>query len=42
VTCSVGTDLAATLARVSVDQRVGVTCGLVDGSYRLLTIRAAR
>ena len=42
VTCSVGADLAASLTRVSVDQQVSVTCGLVDGGYRLLTIRSAR
>ena len=41
-TCSAGVDLAASLARVSVDQQVSVSCGLVDGSYRLLAIRATR
>lgn len=42
VTCSVNADLATALARLAVDQQVSVACGLVDGSYRLLTIRAAR
>ena len=41
-TCSIGTDLAADAARVSVGQKVKATCGLVDGSYRLLSLRANR
>lgn len=42
VSCVVGTDLAASVARVSVGQKVKVTCGYVDGSYRLLSIRIDR
>ena len=38
-TCAVGADLAATVARVSTGQKVTVACGLVDGSYRLLSLR---
>lgn len=41
-TCAIGTDLAATVASVSVGQKVKATCGLVDGSYRLLSLRIAR
>ena len=41
-TCAVGADLAATVARVSTGQKVKATCGLVDGSYRLLSLRSDR
>ena len=41
-TCAVGADLAATVARVSTGQKVKATCGLVDGSYRLLSLRSNR
>ena len=40
--CSVGSDLAATVARVSTGDRIQITCGLVDGSYRLLSLRTSR
>ena len=42
VSCVVGSDLAAAVARVSVGAKVTATCGLVDGSYRLLSLRAER
>ena len=41
-TCVVGADLAATVASVSTGQKVKATCGLVDGSYRLLSLRIDR
>jgi hypothetical protein len=39
VTCTVGADFATRVAKVSTGQRVSVTCGIVDGSYRLLALR---
>ena len=42
VTCVVGADFTAAVARLSTGQKVGVTCGLVDGSYRLLSLSAKR
>lgn len=40
--CAVGTDLAAAVARVSTGDRIRITCGLVDGSYRLLSLQTSR
>lgn len=40
--CVVGSDLAASVATVSVGQKVKATCGFVDGSYRLLSLRLDR
>lgn len=42
IACAVGSDLAATVARISAGQKVNATCGLVDGSYRLLSVRVDR
>jgi len=40
--CVVGSDLTASVATVSVGQKVKATCGFVDGSYRLLSLRLDR
>lgn len=42
VTCVVGAGFTAAVARLSTGQKVGMTCGLVDGSYRLLSLNAKR
>lgn len=39
-TCSVGADLAASVAKLKTGDTAAITCGLVDGSYRLLRIEA--
>jgi hypothetical protein len=41
LTCAVGSDLAATVARLKAGDTAKVTCGLVDGAYRLLRIQSA-
>ena len=39
-TCAVGADLAASVAKLKAGDTAAITCGLVDGSYRLLRIEA--
>ena len=41
LTCAVGADLAAAVARLKVGDRVFVACGFVDGRYRLLKLTTA-